>query len=116
RALHDPAILHAGRACRLAGQTAEASVDVRDKRFRDGQAALIHLQDLVDASAGRIHLGAQYAIRRTMVQAESAMDTSGIEIPCRAVCAREIGWTGIHRYVGDLLLLDLYQVSHTTKP
>src|SRR6266850_935527 len=84
-AFYDAAILDAARTRRLTGAAIEAAVDVGDERLGNRQLPLVHLRNLVDAPARRIHLRPQHAIGGARVQAEAAMDAGGIEVPARTV-------------------------------
>jgi len=58
-----------------------------DKRIAHRHLAFIHLQHLVDPSAGESISNAQHFVRGTMVQAQPAMDARGQQLPARLVFA-----------------------------
>ncbi len=91
RTFDDVPVGDTGGAGGLAGETAEAAVDVGDEGIADGQAAFVREHDLVDASAGRIHLGTEHAIRGAMLQTESAVHARGVELPRGTVLPGEAG-------------------------
>ena len=76
---NQPAILHARRTRRFASAAREAEIQMLDVGRIDLRFARRHLHHLIDAAARRIHLDAQLAIRRAVVQAQAAVHTS-IEI------------------------------------
>src|SRR5664279_1500977 len=76
RLLQQTSVGHARRTRGLAVQAPEAAIDVADKRITQCQPAFVHLHDLVDAAARRIHLRAQHAVRRTLVEAQPAVYAS----------------------------------------
>src|SRR5437660_1034691 len=69
------AVRHAAGAGRFAGETAEATIDVR-LRALPWQISFQHLFHQDDASARRVHLLAQFGIRWARSEAETAMDAS----------------------------------------
>lgn len=90
-AFHDVPVLHAGRAGGLTGEAAEAAVDVRDEGIGDRQIAVVDLQDLVNASARRVGFESKNAVCRALLQAQSAVDAGGVQIPGRAIGGSEMG-------------------------
>ncbi len=90
RALQQAAVRHTRWTSSLAIQAAEAAVNVGDERLAQRQTALVHLHHLVDAAARRIHLRAQRAIGRTLVEAQSAVDTLGVQVPRRLFTGQEV--------------------------
>src|SRR5882724_5841501 len=86
RAFYDAAILDAARTRRLTGAAIEAAVDVGDERLGNRQLPLVHLSNLVDAPARRIHLRSQHAIGGARVQTQPAMDAGRVKVPARTVC------------------------------
>src|SRR5205085_8176794 len=88
----DASVLNTGWTCGFARPTIQASIDVCDKGFADRQSARVNLQHLIDAPTRGIHFHAKHAVRWTMIQAESAMDTGCIEIPGRTIGPRKVGF------------------------
>src|SRR5258708_38619971 len=82
-------VLNARRARSFAGETSQAAINMFDERFAHGKRTFVDVQDLVNASARRVHFQAQRFVRRTMIQAESAVDARGEQLPCRLVRAAE---------------------------
>src|SRR5262249_23545088 len=75
RGLDDGAVLYARWARGLARAAIQAGVDVLAEIAVIGaHLALVDLSDLVNPPARRIGLVAQAAIRRTVIQAQSAVD------------------------------------------
>ena len=85
------AVVHAGGTGGLASEAAEATIDVRDKGIGNGEISLVNLQDLVDASARRVGFEAEHTIGRALLQAESAVNAGGVQIPGRAIGGGEVG-------------------------
>src|SRR5207247_1286299 len=73
--LDQRSVLDTGRADGLASAAIEAGVHVLGEvGIVSGDLALVDRFDLVDPPAGRVHLDAEYAIGRTVVETEAAMD------------------------------------------
>src|SRR5262249_28549025 len=85
RSFHNAPVFHARWARDLAGQAAQAAVNVRGKRFTQSHLAFVHVQHLVNTSARRVHFHAQNLVGRAMVQAQPAMDTGPQQLPSRHV-------------------------------
>src|SRR5208283_2525120 len=90
RALQQASVRHARWASGLAIQAAETAVNMGDERFGQCEPAFVHLHHLVNAPARRIHLRAQRAIGRTLVQAQPAVHTLGVQVPGRLLARGEI--------------------------
>ena len=76
---HHVAEMHARRTGRLARPAIEASEHVLHKRIRDLRAAFVVRAHQIDASARRIHLAAEYAVRRTRGQTQTAVNAVEIQ-------------------------------------
>jgi len=103
-AFDDASVLNSGRASGLTGTAVETAVDVSNKGIADRQASAIDLQHLVDAATGRIHLHSQRAVCRTVVQAESTVNTSGVKIPRGTIRPAEVRLAHVQRVILSLLL------------
>ena len=79
--LHQPAVLHAGRTRRFAAAARQTKIEMLDVRRIDLRCARSHLHHLVDAAARRIHLHAELAIRRAVVQTQARNARSGRDPP-----------------------------------
>ncbi len=73
-ALHDPAERYARRARGLARAAHEARLEVAGDRLGGWSVLRDHLADELDPAARRIGLVAEYAIRRAIVEAQTARD------------------------------------------
>ncbi|CAM2144652.1 hypothetical protein PT2222_160115 [Paraburkholderia tropica] len=69
---HEPAVLHARGAGRLATAAGEAAVEVRERAFRD-RRAFHHLFHQIDAPARAVEFVAEQLVRRAGRGAEAAM-------------------------------------------
>jgi hypothetical protein len=85
RAFHDMSVLNPGWTSSLAGETAKTPIDVCYERFVDRKASIIDLQDLVNSATRRIGFKSEHPVRRTMVQAQAAVDANRVERPVWAV-------------------------------
>src|SRR5205085_5977772 len=108
-ALDDAAVLHAGGTGRLAGAAIEATIDVGNEGITEGETAGVHLQDLVDAAAGRIHLGAEDAIRGAVIEAQAAVDAGLVELPGGTV-AGDGGERGSCHWIAAIVVIDVIAV------
>ena len=90
RPLQQAAVGDARRARGLAVQATKAAVDVRHERIAQRQPAFVHLHDLVDAPARRIHLRAQRAVRRALIETQPAVHATRVQIPRRLLVRREV--------------------------
>lgn len=91
---HDMSILHTGGARSYATHATKTLVDMLDERILDFQSPFRHLQYLVYAPARRIRFQSEYAIRRTLLQAQPAMDAPGIQLPRWPVRSGEVCFRG----------------------
>src|SRR5579884_3473604 len=82
--------MHSRRTHALARTTIEAAVDVRDEAIADCKPTFVDAEHLPDASARRIHLDAEHAIRRAVIEAESAVDARRVQIARRRVGTCEV--------------------------
>ena len=78
---HQLVVFHPRWTGGFTGQTTQTRVDVPDEVFLKLHAALPHLNHLVDAPSGGVHLDPKLAIRRTGVQAQPAADTLRVVFP-----------------------------------
>src|SRR5260370_37919413 len=115
--LNDASVLHAGWAGALAAAAIEAAVNVSNKRFGYRQLAAIHLQDLIDAAARRIHLHTENAIGGAGVQTQATLDASGVKLPGWAVGRNGLGrrghffWPRSSRLQGELIFIFVETIS-----
>src|SRR3989442_1452738 len=90
--LNQPAVFDARRARRLAGPAVETKIHMPDETFPNRQPPAFDLDHLVDPSAGRVHLEAQFAVRGAGVQAEAAVNALRVNVPAgrfaRTIVAR----------------------------
>ncbi len=91
RTLQQASVRYSRGASGLTIQAAEAAVNVGDERFAQRQPSLVHLHHLIDAAPRRIHLRAQSAIGRTLVEAQPAVNTLGVKVPRRLLSRQEVG-------------------------
>src|SRR5207247_10102495 len=91
RGLEQRAEWDTGRTRGFARAAAEAEIEVARVRVRDVQAALGHRAHQIDAAAGRVHLLAERAIRRTDGAADPAVHPRSNRGDCSGV--REAGFS-----------------------
>ena len=89
RRFNQSAVLDARGTCGLAGAAIQAQVNVLHKTFAKRKTAALDLNHLVNSPARRIHFYAQFAVRRTTVQAQAAMNALRIIIPTRSFARTE---------------------------
>ena len=63
---------------------------MRDKRISNREIALVDFQDLVNAPARRVGFQSQDTIGGTLLQAKTAVNTAGIEIPRGTIAGSEV--------------------------
>src|SRR5262245_37630514 len=83
RILHHLAEMDAGRAGGLACAAIEAPEHVLTERIGDARAAFVKRTHQINAAARRIHLTAEYAIRRAGRQTQSAVDAIEVKLILR---------------------------------
>src|SRR3974390_982758 len=94
RPFQQTAVGHARRTRCLAVQATETAINVRDERVTQRQPPLVHLHDLVDTSARRIHLCSEGAIRWTLVETQPAVHAARVQVPGWFLVRREIRVAG----------------------
>ena len=83
RVFHHLAEMNARRTHRFARTAIKASEHVLAERVGDLRAAFIQGAHQVNASARRIHLTAEHAVRRTRRQAQAAMNAVEVKLILR---------------------------------
>src|SRR3974390_2248227 len=94
RPFQQTAVGHARRTRCLAVQATETAINVRDERVTQRQPPLVHLHDLVDTSARRIHLCSEGAIRWTVCETKPAVHAARVQVPGWFLVRREIRVAG----------------------
>src|SRR3974390_2002518 len=94
RPFQQTAVGHTRRTRCLAVQATETAINVRDERVTQRQPPLVHLHDLVDTSARRIHLCSEGAIRWTVCETKPAVHAARVQVPGWFLVRREIRVAG----------------------
>ena len=74
RRFSDAAVLHSGRTGRLAGAAKEAEIQVIFKTFAEFDATIGGGLHQMNPAARRFRFQAKCAVRRTLIQTQTAMD------------------------------------------
>src|ERR1022692_1386097 len=90
-ALQQASVGYARGTSRLAIHAAQAAVNMGDEGIPQRQPTLVNQHHLIDAPARRIHLRPQCAVRRALVQAQSAVDTLRVQVPRGFLARGEVG-------------------------